>query len=69
MVMSEKDGTITTKVHRKKKNTNQYLNYQSNHHSRQKIGTVSTLVKKIEIISKEDGRLEEEQTIKKAFKS
>ena len=49
--------------------TNQHLHYQSNHHPRQKIGTVSTLMKRMEIISKEEDMLEEEQTIKKAFKS
>ena len=61
------DGTITTKVYRKKRHTNQYLHYQSNLHPRQKIGTVSTLTKRMEIISKEEVRVEEKQTIKKAF--
>ena len=69
MVMLEEDGSITTKVYRKKTHTNQYLHYQSNHHPRQKIGTVSTLTKRMEIISKEEDRIEEEQTIRKAFKS
>ena len=44
----EEDGTITSRVYRKKTHTNQFLNFQSNHHLKQKVGIVSTLMKRLE---------------------
>ena len=43
----EEDGTITSRVYRKKTHTNQFLNFQSNHHLKQKVGIVSTLMKRL----------------------
>ena len=63
----EEDGSLTTSIYRKKTHTNQYLHYNSNHHARQKIGIVSTLKKRLELISKEEDKIKEEKIIENAF--
>ena len=42
------DGTIETEVYRKKTNTDQILNYNSNHPSQHKISCIRTLFNRIE---------------------
>ena len=69
LVKIEEDRSLSTTVYRKKTHTNQYLNYNSNHHARQKIGIVSTLKKRVELITKEQDRIEEEKTLERAFKA
>ena len=65
----EEDGSISTNVFRKKTHTNQYLDFHSNHHARQKIGIISTLMKRINIISKEEDKTIEQDTVKNAFRA
>ena len=65
----EENGTISTKIYRKKTHTDQYLHFNSNHHAGQKLGIVSTLKKRMEIITKEQDKVEEEEHIEKAFRS
>ena len=65
----EEDGTVSTKVYRKKTHTNQYLNFNSNHHARQKIGIVSTLMKRVELVSKDQDKENEKELVKDAFRS
>ena len=61
--------TISSKVYRKKTHTDQYLNFNSNHHGRQKVGIVSTLMKRLELVSKDQDKEEEKQHVQKAFRS
>ena len=68
-VTIEEDGSISTNVFRKKTHTNQYLDFHSNHHARQKIGIISTLMKRINIISKEEDKTIEQDTVKNAFRA
>ena len=63
------DGTLSTKIYRKKTHTDQYLHFNSNHHARQKIGIVSTLKKRMELITKEADKKDEEQHIERAFRN
>ena len=65
----EEDGSISTNVFRKKTHTNQYLDFRSNHHARQKIGIISTLMKRVDIISKEEDKIIEQDTVKNAFRA
>ena len=61
--------SISSKVYRKKTHTEQYLNFNSNHHGRQKVGIVSTLMKRLELVSKDQDKEEEKQHVQKAFRS
>ena len=67
LICVEEDRTITTKVYRKQTHTNQYLHFKSNHHTRQKIGIVSTLKKRLDLVTKEEDKKEEERIIENAF--
>ena len=62
-------GTFSTNVYRKKTHTNQYLNFNSNHHLSQKVGTVSILMKRLELITNEDDKEKEENIVQEAFKA
>ena len=68
-VRIEEDGTFSTNVYRKKTHTNQYLNFNSNHHLSQKVGTVSTLMKRLELITNEDDKENEENLVQGAFRA
>jgi len=64
----KEDRTITTTVYRKKTHTNQYLNFNSNHHIRQKLRIISTLERRMEtIVQEEDSKEEEKELIHNAF--
>ena len=64
----KEDRTIRTTVYRKKTHTNQYLNFNSNHHIRQKLGIISTLERRMEtIVQEEDSKEEEKELIHNAF--
>ena len=65
----EEDGTITSRVYRKKTHTNQFLNFQSNHHLKQKVGIVSTLMKRLEWVSKEEDQEEERKLLQRSFRA
>ena len=67
LVCVENDRTISTKIYRKKTHTNQYLHFNSNHHTRQKVGIVSTLKKRLELVTKEEDKKEEESFLEDAF--
>ena len=69
LVCVEEDRTVSTKIYRKKTHTNQYLHFNSNHHTRQKVGIVSTLKKRLELITKEVDKQEEVIVIEEAFKA
>ena len=47
---------------RKQTHTNQYLDFPSNHHARQKIGIISTLMKRVEIVSKKEDKIIEQRS-------
>ena len=50
-----------------RKHISQYLDFCSNHHARQKIGIISTLMKRVNIISKEEDKIIEQDTVKNVF--
>ena len=68
-VKVENDGTLTTNVYCKKTHTNQYLNFNYNHHLRQKVGIISTLMKRTELISNEEDKIKEIETVQEAFRT
>ena len=62
------DGNLKLRVYRKKTHTNQYLSFNSHHPLHQKLGVVRTLLDRCEgIISEEQDRVEERDTIKSAL--
>ena len=63
------NGNVETSVYRKKTHTNQYLDFNSNHHVKQKVGIISTLMKRVEIITKEEDKIEEQEIVKDAFRA
>ena len=59
------DGTVKFKIYRKPTHTDQYLNFTSNHHIKQKLGIVNTFNHRTTtIVSNEADRKEEEERIK-----
>ena len=63
------DGTFSTKVYRKKTHTNQYLNFNSNHHLGQKVGIVSMLMKRFESITNDDDKEKEKDLAVEAIRA
>ena len=64
----EPDGTIRITIYRKKTHTDQYLDFNSNHHMKQKLGIISTFKHRIDtLISTEDDKKVEEEHVKKAL--
>ena len=63
------DKKIEISIYRKSTHTDQYLNFNSNHHISQKIGIVGTLRHRINtIITTEDEKKKEELRIKKMLR-
>ena len=64
----EQDGTLTFTIYRKKTHTDQYLDFTSNHHIKQKTGIIQTFKNRIEtIVTKEEEKRTEEKHVKKAL--
>ena len=62
------DGSVKVKVYRKKTHTNQYLAFDSHHPLHQKLGVPRTLLNRCEeIVTEEEDRKEERNTIKNAL--
>lgn len=63
------DRTLKTSIYRKPTNTNQYLDYRSNHHVKNKIGIISTLRNRIDkLVTTEEDKAEEEKHITTALR-
>ena len=63
------DGSTKATIQRKATHTDQYLDFQSNHHIKQKIGLISTFKHRIKtIVTKEEDQKTELQHVKKALK-
>ena len=63
------DGETKITIYRKATHTDQYLDFQSNHHVKQKIGIISTFKHRIEkLISKDEDKQLELTHVKKALK-
>ena len=64
----KEDGSVKVKVYRKKTHTNQYLAFDSHHPLHQKLGVPRTLLNRCdEIVTEEEDRKEERNTIKNAL--
>ena len=62
----KEDKHVKLKIYRKKTHTDQYLNFQSNHHISQKLGIISTFNHRIDtIITEESDKEEERKRVKK----
>ena len=65
----QENGTIKIKVYKKPTHTDQYLNFDSNHHISQKLGIVSTLQHRIDtIVTEDDDRIEEKKCVETALR-
>ena len=63
------DRTTKTTIYRKATHTDQYLDFTSNHHIKQKIGIVKTFEHRAEaLITKEEDKIEEVKHVKKALR-
>ena len=56
-------GTLETRIYRKPTHTNQYLNFDSNHHVRQKLGIVSTLRHRADTLVSDHGERKKEKEL------
>ena len=66
----KEDKHVKLKIYRKKTHTDQYLNFQSNHHISQKLGIISTFNHRIDtIITEESDKEEERKRVKKKMKN
>ena len=69
LVHVQEDKTIKTTIYRKATHTDQYLDFNSNHHVKQKIGIISTFKHRIaELVTKEEDKKDEETHVKTALK-
>ena len=65
----QEDGTINTAIYRKPTHTNQYLDFESNHHMSHKLSVPKTLLKRADtLITQEEDIRKEEETVKEALK-
>ena len=63
------DRTTKVTIYRKSTHTDQYLDFQSNHHIKQKIGIISTFKHRInELVTTEEDKQQELRHVKKALK-
>ena len=63
------DGRTKITIYRKATHTDQYLDYQSNHHVKQKIGIIDTFKHRIkELITEEEDKKKETRHVRKALK-
>ncbi len=66
-VLPDKSTKVT--IYRKATHTDQYLDFNSNHHVKQKIGIISTFENRIEqLITTEEDKVKEKKHVKKALK-
>ena len=57
LVERKPDGSLTTKVYRKKTHTNQYLDFSLHHPTNQKLGVIRSLLdRKESIVSDQEGQ-------------
>ena len=69
LVERKPDGSLTTKVYRKKTHTNQYLNFTSHHPTNQKLGVIRSLIdRKESIVSDPEEQEKEESMIDNALR-
>ena len=69
LIHVQEDKTIKTTIYRKATHTDQYLDFNSNHHIKQKIGIISTFKHRIdELITVEEDKKSEETDVKEALK-
>ena len=69
LVHIKEDKTVKTTIYRKSTHTDQYLDFQSNHHVKQKMGIIGTFRHRInELITNEEDKMAEEAHVKKALK-
>ena len=62
-------GTTKITIYRKATHTDQYLDFQSNHHIKQKIGIINTFKHRIEeLVTEEEDKAKELKHVKKALK-
>ena len=63
------DGETKITIYRKASHTDQYLDFRSNHHIKQKIGFINTFKHRIqELVTEEDDKKKELEHVKKALK-
>ena len=63
------DRTTKLTIYRKPTHTDQYLNFESNHHIKQKIGIISTFEHSIEeLVTTEEDKKKEMNHVRKALK-
>ena len=67
--VENKDGRISTRVHRKATHTDRYINYSSHHHPRIKIGVIQCLRDRAENICDSEHARMEKKYLKKVFQA
>ena len=68
-VHRQQDGSTKITIYRKATHTDQYLDFQSNHHIKQKIGIINTFQHRIdELVTEEEDKKKELAHVKKALK-
>ena len=66
---SLKNNELEINLFRKKTHTDQYLNFNSNHHISQKLGIISTMRHRINtLITTNEGKMDEERRLKKMMR-
>ena len=69
LVIVLEDRTVKTTIYRKPTHTDQYLNFESNHHVKQKIGIISTFEHSIEeLVTTEEDKKKELNHVRKALR-